>query len=785
MADVFISYSRKDKDLVRALHDALKDRGRETWVDWEDIPPTAEWLKEIFSAIEAAHTFAFVISPDSVASDMCKQEIAHAVKHNKRLVPIVRRDAEAAAVPEALAKLQWIFFREGDDFSTAFQSLMTALDTDLDWVHAHTRLLTRAIEWHTKGRETSFVLRGRDLTEAEQWFAQAADKEPKPTSLQSHYVLASRSATTRRQRLTLGAITFGLVVALVLAAVAFIQRQEALRQEKIAQERQKDAERAAGAEREAKEAEKRQRQIAEQRRRIAVSRQLAAQAQLARDSGEGLELSALLAMESLKMTRTLEGYLSWADAMDPLAHPLARMPHGDEVRHVAFSPDGTWLATASNDATARVWEAATGKEVARLPHEDSVLAVAFSPDGKWLATASKDGTARIWELGTDREVARMQHEDGVRGVAFSPDGKWLATGSLDGTARVWDAATGRVLSWMIFRRQNRERGVWAVAFSPDGKLLATTVTRRRECGGQSMDERCSGHTLHETDRTLLAHVRSEPCPSARMASGWRRPGGRVFGTRRRCGRSIVGEGWPGWTMLGLWISVLTGSGWRRRIPITLRGSGRLAARLSHEGELSAVAFSPDGKLLATGSSDKTARVWNVATAKEAARMSHKGDVKVMTFSPDGRWLATGYWGIAQIWEAATGRPIIHMSHQPRVNAVSFSPDGKFLATASGTTQYAGDGARVWEAETGREVARMTHGLVELVTFSQNGKWLATGGEDGTARVWLWRPEDLTAEACSRLTRNLTPEEWGQYLGDEPYRKTLRGPARAGRSGDDG
>lgn len=151
MADAFISYSRKDKDLVRALHDALNQRGRDTWIDWEDIPPTAEWLKEIFSAIEAAHTFVFVISPDSVASDVCKQEIAHAAKHNKRLVPIVRSNVDPQHVPEALAKLNWIFFRESDDFDTAFQSLIAALDTDLDWVRAHTRLLTRAIEWDGKG----------------------------------------------------------------------------------------------------------------------------------------------------------------------------------------------------------------------------------------------------------------------------------------------------------------------------------------------------------------------------------------------------------------------------------------------------------------------------------------------------------------------------------------------------------------------------------------------------------------------------------------------------------
>ena len=231
MAEIFISYSRKDKDFVRRLDESLKSRGRDTWVDWEGIRPTEEWMQAIYGAIDGADTFVFVLTPDSVASDVCSREIALAAAHNKRMVPIVAREVDAKAVPESLAKLNWIFCRESDDFEKATDDLISALDTDLDWIHAHTRLLTRAIEWENKGKNNSFVLRGDDLRSAEQWLAQAgADKERQPTALQTEYIIASRQAAARRQRITLGAVTFGFVVAIILAIVAVFARQEAVKQ---------------------------------------------------------------------------------------------------------------------------------------------------------------------------------------------------------------------------------------------------------------------------------------------------------------------------------------------------------------------------------------------------------------------------------------------------------------------------------------------------------------------------------------------------------------------------
>src|SRR5437773_11406458 len=132
--EVFISYSRKDKEFVRRLDEALKRREREAWVDWEGIPPGDTWEKTIYGAIEATHTFIFVLTPDSIASEVCGREIAHAAANNKRLVPIVHRDVAADRVPKSLGALNWICLRARDDLEAAADTLIWALATEVDWV---------------------------------------------------------------------------------------------------------------------------------------------------------------------------------------------------------------------------------------------------------------------------------------------------------------------------------------------------------------------------------------------------------------------------------------------------------------------------------------------------------------------------------------------------------------------------------------------------------------------------------------------------------------------------
>jgi len=240
MSDVFISYSRKDSQFARQLHDALADSGRDIWIDWEDIPLSADWWAEIRTGIEGSDIFIFIISPDSVISEVCYKEISCAVDLNKRLIPVLHREVDAKTVPQEVASLNWIFFRDADHFDGALITLIDTMDTDLEWVKAHTRLTERAVEWDRKERNDSFLLRGDDLAEAEQRLIQTG-KKPPLTDLQGHYILSSRQFAVKRQRLMIGAIAFGLVVAVILGIVAFMNFLRADREYQRANLAQKTA----------------------------------------------------------------------------------------------------------------------------------------------------------------------------------------------------------------------------------------------------------------------------------------------------------------------------------------------------------------------------------------------------------------------------------------------------------------------------------------------------------------------------------------------------------------
>src|SRR5687767_9758832 len=143
MPQAFISYSRKDSEFVRRLYKAFELHGLAGWVDWEGIPPADDWLRKVRAAIEGADAFVFVMSPDSLISEVCADEIAHAVRHNKRIVPVVLREVNrdeypSVEIPEPLRRVNWIFCRAAEDFDGAIAKIVAAIRTDLDWVRSHT-----------------------------------------------------------------------------------------------------------------------------------------------------------------------------------------------------------------------------------------------------------------------------------------------------------------------------------------------------------------------------------------------------------------------------------------------------------------------------------------------------------------------------------------------------------------------------------------------------------------------------------------------------------------------
>src|SRR5262249_39363931 len=151
-----------------------------------------DFLREITDSIDAANYFLFVLSPNSIASDYCLAELERAEQGGKILVPVIREDVASNLVPEELRRLNWIFLRATDSFDGNYQQLLNALQTaDQAYVHLHTRLLVRAHEWQEKNHNTSFVLRGKDLNDAEKWRDSSNGKHPIPTPLHIEYINAS------------------------------------------------------------------------------------------------------------------------------------------------------------------------------------------------------------------------------------------------------------------------------------------------------------------------------------------------------------------------------------------------------------------------------------------------------------------------------------------------------------------------------------------------------------------------------------------------------------------
>jgi WD40 repeat protein len=408
----------------------------------------------------------------------------------------------------------------------------------------------------------------------------------------------------------------------------------------------------------------------------------------------------------------------------PDATDVLQLPLDDSAQSLAWSPDGTTVAAASNDGTARVWALDGGHEIARMPmgFNNVVYQVEFSPDGTQAATSSADGVVRTWQVTKSWQDIGLNHTDSVIAVAFSSDGRYLAS-SAGTVAHVWDARTGSELQQLVHPAL-----AWALHFSPDGRYLATS----------SFD----------------GYGRIWDVATGREVKGF------LHGARERIyGVRFSPDG-----------QLLATAGLKGGVTVWDVATGSVTMQVAHDSAAGYLRFTPDGKYLISGSVDHTARVWDLATGREVRRMQADSPLYELDISPDGRYLAGGDDHDARVWDIATGAQLLLLPHATGVNGVAFSADGKYLATA------AKDGvARVWLVSTGELVAGMAHDKsLNGLAFSPDGSYLATASGDHTVRLWTPLLADPIGAACSHVIANLTPAEWAQYLPGEAYHVTCRG-----------
>ena len=413
---------------------------------------------------------------------------------------------------------------------------------------------------------------------------------------------------------------------------------------------------------------------------------------------------------------------------------------------VAFSPDGTRLVSGFQDGTVRLWDVATQTEVARLEgHTHGVLSVSFSPDGGLLASAGGRGdpTVRLWDAATQAQAATLRgHTGEVRSVAFSsPDGATLASGSSDQTVRLWDVATHEEVATFEEHRD----GIRSVTFSRDGSTLVsgaadgTVLLRDVETGNAAG---LSGHGS-------LSSMALSP-DGALLASGHQEGTIKLWDATTRTRIATLEGHTSGVTSVSFSPngSLLASGSWDRTVRLWDVGTRELAGTLEgHAGRVTSVSFSPDGATLASagGWNDATVRLWDVATRKPIGTLEgHTNEVLSVAFSPpDGALLASagGYEDkTVKLWDVGNRELIGTLEgHEHQVFGVAFSPDGNILASVSW------DGTRLWSATTREPIANLEGASGQSVAFSPDGQSLVSGS---WGRVTLW---DLTAK---RRTANL-------------------------------
>ncbi len=699
MSDVFISYSRKDSDFAHKVYDAFKNIDKEVWVDFEDIPLSADWWKEIEAGIDAAETFIFILTPDSVQSDICRQEIDHAVKANKRIVPILHReiveDADKEKIHEQVSSHNWIFFREEDNFDDAFKQLLDAVETDLDHNRTHTRLLVRAKEWSDNNQNTSYLLRDADLQQAEAWFAHAVNKSPNPTNLHAEYINTSRLHQARRQRNMLLGVTVALGIAIALTIFSVFQWRDAQIAREIADQARDDAEIA--------------REKAEEAATLARSLALSAYTQDALSS-DRTDLAMALALEAIEVDESQPQVLrALRDAAYTEGTRIRMIEHSDFVQDVDFDSRGGLILSGSDDGTVCVWENRNGRLINCLgdngiAHDGGVIAVEFFRDRPVALTADETGTIKMWNVNGREEnfsfIREYTFDEPIESIRIMPDGQSTLIGLESGLMQKWIVDTDEIIDFEVVHSGAinaiavSSDGEWAVTASYDSTVIIWDI----ETGDPL--EILEQHT----DHVLSVAINDD---KSQILTGAQDNIFILWDVESLIPIYAVEghESGVADVAFGPESTQITTASWDNSIRIWDKNTRRVLREFQgHTGGITSIDISDNGEFIVSGSFDTDVRLWQTRSFVNIDFVEGNGSaIQHLTYSEDGQILATAHDSQeVLLWTADEHEYIKSLNgHDGRVVSVAVSPNGDRVASISNTNDLV-----VWDWETEEELTRV-------------------------------------------------------------------------------
>ena len=784
MADAFISYSRKDKAFATALKARLEADGFEILFDLEDILASEDWARRLVDMIAGADHFVFMITPDSCQSRVCSVEINTALDLSKNIVPVTLRQTATEAIPPAISTRQWIDALSNTDPAQCAEALGVIFKTSPAWLRQHTELTSRARDWHLAQRRSA-LLRGSDLSRAEQWLSVSEGKEPPPSRLQTDYIEKSRR--WRRTSRSIAACLLGLAV--VSAAIAW--------------------------------------KVIDEERRLSADSKLVS---IASDWIDRDPTKAALVL--LEVTNPEQTPYARARLAQLVTRPIAscELPgHSGGVRHAVFSPSGEFLMTLAGDRAVRLWRSAEcqtkpAREI-RLP--DGIDRAMFTASGNAIVVFGVRSDASLWsvdgkQIGTPLEgefksawltrtgdLVTLRKDFAVEVWGTEPALERKATfvpfANLPGYGAIERAEFSETGDRLVLRTHGGVTAAWTLgspgdatlipgghllALSPDGRSYARSVfaeQRGREyrryydvlvrpssptvtdgTGGEPEPE-----DLREADHNDLIDAAAfspdgnflvtASGAGAVQVSDLREP------TERRVARL---EGHTG-KVRGVQVAAVgdrfvtfgddrTARLWR---------FGRLSPESllrGHVGPGTTAAFSPDGGTLVTGGEDGVARLWHLDPGNEPLFLKAGDTVTDAWFTPDNRFVVARSRDSLEAWRLGSGSPSTRIDDPAfEIKALARHPREPAVALAS----IEGD-IVIKSLEPGSEPRLVgKHVDVNLIAFDDSGVRLVSASGDGKLRMWNLEAggDPLTLE----IPRDTAMEELSKKLSADPNNEKLQ------------
>jgi WD40 repeat protein/serine/threonine protein kinase len=457
-------------------------------------------------------------------------------------------------------------------------------------------------------------------------------------------------------------------------------------------------------------------------------------------------------------------------------HATVFAGHEDAVLSARYSRDGQHIVTASRDRTASLWDAASGKPIRRFEegHEFLVSGAVFFPDKNHLATGAGDNSVRIWDLTAGTQEAVLSPTGRIGTLAVSADGNWIATGSPGTDIKLWNARTGETRGNL----SGHDSEVTALMFAPAGDRLVSGDNRghlrlwRKNAGANGKDawtleRELVGHSGSITalrftpnGKRLVTASGDHSCAQWDLATGMEDRQRVLKHAEYVSSLDVSPDGTRALTScddgsVRLW---------------QLADATQLAAVKSPGRPFNSVSFSPDGSMaILTSSEDKRVSMWDLSV-QSAIRNPQSaiatettlrpfldfnqlgGEVWSAMFAPDGRHVLTIGGNDAQLWNLESRKPVIRYSPHGAVASAAVSSDGKLIATGSWDHS-----AKIWDAKTGHAIRKLDGGhtgYINSVEFSADGRELLTASDDGTALIWSVKSGKPTGVAFHGHTARL-------------------------------